>query len=402
MGAQLLSLDVVRFLPLAEWGRAMHDHIIVGAGTSGAIIAARLSEDPHTSVLLLEAGPDYADESATPADLDSKNIAVAAHNWGYTAIANEGRTIPYHRGKVVGGTSAINQAAALWARPADLDAWVELGNAGWRFADVAPFFQHLEADRGGVGSHHGQSGPITIARYSDTELIPIQRHFYEACLATGFAKVEDHNDLKSSGVGPWPMNRAGEMRISTLLSHLNPVRKRKNLTIQANCLADRVLLDRGRATGIRLADGQTAEAECITLCAGSIGTPAILMRSGIGPKRELEALGVESRLDLPGVGARIWDHAAVPIRLVPHPGECAIGRDPRFQIMARFTAPGSSQIDDMQLVMATHVDLRAAPALLGEAGVPVVAVLLAALMLPRGHGRLSCKATIQRCSRGSN
>jgi choline dehydrogenase len=368
----------------------MHNHIVVGAGTSGAIIAARLSEDSNTSVLLLEAGPDYAGQSVTPADLlDSKNIAGDAHKWGYKAIPIEGRTMPYQRGKVVGGTSAINAAAALWARPADFDAWVKLGNAGWRFADVAPYFQRLETDRGGVGSHHGQRGPIAIARYSDAELIPIQRHFCEACLAAGFAKVKDHNDLKSSGVGQWPMNRTGDTRISTLLSHLNPVRSRKSLTIRANCLADRVLLDRGRAIGVRLANGQMEEAERITLCAGSIGTPAILMRSGIGPARELETLGIESRLDLPGVGARIWDHAAVPIRLVPHPGECVIGRDPRFQIMARFTAPGSSQLDDMQLVMATHLDLRAAPALVEEAGVPVVAVLLAALMLPRGHGRLS-------------
>ncbi len=184
------------------------------------------------------------------------------------------------------------------------------------------------------------------------------------------------------------MNRKGDTRVSTLLAHINRARSRENLAIRANCRVDNLVLDGGRVQGVRFADGSVEEAECITLCAGSIGSPAILMRSGIGPRLELEALGIKSTIDLPGVGARLWDHAAVPIRLVPNASECVIGRDPRFQIMARFTAPGSSQADDMQLVMTTHLDLRSAPPLMEEAGVPVVAALRVALMLPRGHGRL--------------
>ena len=140
--------------------------------------------------------------------------------------------MPYQRGKVVGGTSAINAAAALWARPSDFDTRAALGNAEWRFADVAPYFQRLEKDVDGIGPHHGRHGPIAIARYGENELIPIQQAFHEGCLACGFPKIKDHNDLKSSGVGPWPMNRIGDTRVSTLLSHVNPARARGNLTIR--------------------------------------------------------------------------------------------------------------------------------------------------------------------------
>ena len=230
-----------------------YDDIIVGAGSAGAALAARLSEDPKRNVLLLEAGPDYSAVEQTPADLLNTWISAGPHDWGLVANATPAREIAYPRGKVTGGSSAVNGHIALRGTPGDFDEWAAWGNGEWSFEKVLPFHRKLEDDRDARGDFHGLGGPIWIERPRPENWQPLNHAFFDAARAAGYAEVLDHNDPESTGIGPWPRNRRDGVRISTAIGYLAPARHRLNLTIRSGVHAHRVIIENGRSARVRRA-----------------------------------------------------------------------------------------------------------------------------------------------------
>jgi choline dehydrogenase len=400
---------------------AKFDHIVVGGGTAGAVVAARLSEERGSQVLLLEAGPDYPD--TVPRELLDASFAVtSSYNWNMQAIRGQGSlaaagqrarisrvferassflaeqhlgqpwevsqntSFPYLSGKVMGGGSAINGCLALHARPEDYAVWTAAGFNDWNWERIRPFISR-------IAMADSNKPALPVETPSPKDLTRCQKAFLDACYGLGTRWVDLQQGL-IAGVGSIPKSVRKGQRVSTSALYLAAARSRENLTIQSNCLVDKLLLERSNgsltATGVdtvvngartRFSGGQ------ITVTAGAINSPALLLRSGIGSAAELVRSNVKPLLDLPGVGKNLQDHSSVSIWATPRHGSCVAG-EPVHQLMLQQRSTTSQTLCDIQLYMLSAVRTHDLPGLRQMADSDLALGIAAVLATPRSRGRL--------------
>lgn len=315
-----------------------YDYVIVGGGSAGCIIAARLSEDPHVNVLLLEAGGrDTHPFISIPLGI-GKITERRMFDWGYDSEPEPslgGRRVEARRGKILGGCSSINVMAFTRGSPGDFDRWARNGASGWSYEDVLPYFKRSETFEKGADHFRGGEGPVgtQFAKTPD----PIFDAWAEAGQQAGFSTTSDYNGAQPEGFGRGQFNIRDGRRSSSSRAYLRPIRRRRNLTVLTHAHAQKIVIEGQRATGIDyVKDGRVAGVRAereVVLSAGAFNTPQLLMLSGIGPADHLKQMGIVPIVDAPGVGKNLQDHLAILITWnCKSPGR--FHREMRFDRMA--------------------------------------------------------------------